>query len=104
MLISGTREQVMTYAYHPDVAAKAVKELTNALRAFADMEYANALLADPRMTNTRGVLAASGFTYKGIKFVRDQVSGHLPTLEAQRKAAQFLNYIDEMQRNAQKVA
>lgn len=91
----------MSYAYHPDVAAKAVMELSHALRAFRDMEYANALLADPRMTNTKGILAACGFSYKGIKYIRDQVSGHIPTLEAQRKALGFLNVIDNEQKAMQ---
>ena len=87
----------MSLAYHPDVAAKAVMELSNALRAFRDMEYANALLADPRMTNTKGLLASCGFSYKEIKQVRDQVSGHIPTLNAQRKAIEFLNQLDNSQ-------
>lgn len=87
----------MSLAYHPEIAAKAVTELKNALMGFHDMEYANALLADPRMTNTKGILASVGFTYKGIKFVRDQVSGHIPTLEAQRRAIGFLNELDAMQ-------
>lgn len=87
----------MSLTYHPDVAAKAVIELSSALRAFRDMEYANALLADPRMTNTKGVLASCGFSYREIKQVRDQVSGHVPTLSAQRKAIEYLNQLDAMQ-------
>jgi hypothetical protein len=87
----------MSYIYHPDVAAKAVMELSHALRLFRDMEYANALLADPRMTSTKGLLAACGFSYKGIKYIREQVSGHIPTLDSQRKALDFLKGIDTEQ-------
>lgn len=87
----------MTLAYHPEVAAKAVMELSNALRAFRDMEYANALLADPRMTNTKGMLASCGFSYREIKQVRDQVPAHIPTLESQRRAIDFLNTLDQQQ-------
>ena len=89
----------MTLAYHPDVAAKAVYELSRALRAFANMEYANALLSDPRMTSTKGLLASCGFSYRDIKVIRDQVSKHLPTLESQRKAISFLAEVDEIQKN-----
>ena len=88
----------MTLAYHPDVAAKAVMELVKALRGFANMEYANALLADPRMTGTKGVLASCGFSYRDIKIIRDQVNKHLPTLDAQRKAIYYLNVVDEAQK------
>lgn len=88
----------MSMIYHPDVAAKAVMELSHALRGFKNMEYANALLCDPRMTNTKGALASCGFSYKEIKMIRDQVSGNLPTLEAQRSAIEFLSNIDQEQR------
>lgn len=92
------------YAYHPDVAAKAVNELAKCIGPMADNEYANALLADPRMTNTKGLLASCGFSYKGIKFIRERVSGNIPTLEAQRRALEFLNQIDEEQRQYNGVA
>lgn len=85
------------YAYHPDVAAKAVKELASCIGPMADNEYANALLADPRMTHTKGILASCGFSYKGIKFIRERVSGNIPTLEAQKRALAFLKDIDEAQ-------
>ncbi len=88
----------MSYMYHPDVAAKAVMELSKALRAFGDEEYANALLADPRMSSTKGLLAACGFSYKGIKYIREQVSGNIPTLDSQKKAGSFLNQIDQEQK------
>tara|TARA_B100000989_G_C19270714_1_gene356080 strand:- start:158 stop:439 length:282 start_codon:yes stop_codon:yes gene_type:complete len=87
----------MKYIYAPDIAAKAVLELNHALRGHNDMEYANALLADQRMTNTKGVLASCGVKYKDIKRVRDCVSGQLPTLDAQKKALEFLNGIDAEQ-------
>jgi len=88
----------MTLAYHPDVAAEAVMELSNALRAFTKDEYVNALLADPRMTSTKGLLASCGFSYRDIKVIREQVAKHLPTLESQRQALAFLNRIDELQK------
>jgi len=84
-------------AYNPDVAAKAVEELTAALRGFSNMEYANALLADPRMTSTKGLLASCGVSYKDIKRIRSLVPGHMPTLEAQRTALLFLENIDREQ-------
>jgi hypothetical protein len=92
------------YAYHPDVAAKAVNELAKCIGPLADNEYANALLADPRMTNTKGLLASCGFSYKGIKFIRDRVTGTIPTLDAQKRALEFLKQIDDEQRNYEEVA
>jgi hypothetical protein len=92
------------YAYHPDVAAKAVSELAKCIGPMADNEYANALLADPRMTSTKGLLASCGFSYKGIKFIRERVSGNIPTLEAQKRALEFLHRIDEEQQKMEKVA
>lgn len=91
------------YAYHPDVAAKAVNELAKCIGPLADNEYANALLADPRMTNTKGLLASCGFSYKGIKFIRERVSGNIPTLEAQKRALAFLNEIDNEQKKYEEV-
>ena len=83
--------------YSPDIAAKAVIELNSALRFQDDMEYANALLADPRMTNTKGILASCGFSYKEIKKVRSCVNGNLPLLDVQKRAIEFLNSIDHEQ-------
>ncbi len=83
--------------YHPDIAAKAVLELNNALRWQADMDYVDALLADPRMTNTKGILASCGLSYKEIKRIRDCSTGNLPLLDKQRKAIEFLNEIDREQ-------
>ena len=88
----------MSLHYAPEIAAKAVHELTAALRGFCDIEYANALLADPRMTNTKGVLASCGISYKQIKQVRDVVPGHMPTYDAQKRAQAFLSEIDQLQR------
>lgn len=90
--------------YNPDVAAKAVIELTHALRNFSDMDYANALLADPRMTNTKGILASCGCSYKEIKRVRKSVNGNLPLLEEQKRAIEFLNAIDQEQQSMMEVA
>lgn len=94
----------MKYAYHPDVAAKAVNELAKCIGPLADNEYANALLSDARMTHTKGLLASCGFSYKGIKFIRDRVSGNIPTLEAQKRVIAFLNTIDEEQQQYEEVA
>lgn len=84
----------MALLYAPHLAAKAVRELTAALQGFADMEYANALLADQRMTNTKGLLASCGVSYKQIKEVRDVVSGELPTFDAQKRARAYFDAID----------
>lgn len=88
----------MSLIYHPEVAAKGVNELNTAMKGLKDMEYANALLADPRMTNTKGILASCGISYRDIKRVRDCATRQLPTLDAQRKAIDFLNTLDAMQR------
>ncbi len=86
--------------YPPDIAMKAVVELTIALeKGYKEQdadaeEYANALLADPRMTNTKGLLASCGASYKNIKLIRSCVSGHLPTLVAQKEAIAFLDNLD----------
>lgn len=90
--------------YSQDIAAKAVIELTAALKDYADMEYANALLADPRMTNTKGILASCGCSYKEIKRVRSTVSANLPLLEEQKRAIEFLNSIDREQQVMGEVA
>lgn len=90
----------MALHYHPEIAAKAVNELTSALQGFSDMEYANALLSDQRMTNTKGLLASCGVSYKQIKEVRDVVSGELPTFDAQKRARAFLDGIDAEERGA----
>ncbi len=87
----------MSLIYHPEIAAKGVNELTHAMKGLKDMEYANALLADPRMTNTKGILASCGISYRDIKRVRDCAPRQLPTLDAQRKAIDFLNTLDALQ-------
>ena len=84
--------------YHPEVAARAASELCEAMRELRDEEYANALLADPRMTSTKGILASCGFSYGEIKFVRNVVSGNIPTLRAQKKAQAYLGRVDEEQK------
>ena len=90
--------------YVPEIAVKALRELDAAMRGLSDMEYANALLADPRMTNTKGILASCGISYKDIKRVRNCVNGQLPTLDAQRRAIDFLNSIDAEQKEAVRMA
>ncbi len=80
--------------YAPDVAAKAVIELTGALRANRDMEYAKALLIDPRMTSNIGLMASCGLTTREIKRVKECMNDGLPTLDAQKRAIEFLNGLD----------
>ncbi len=82
--------------YHPDIAAKAVMELTHAMRGAVDDEYANALLADPRMVSNRGHLASCGINMRKVKQVKALLGG-LPTLTAQKRAIEFLDTLDKMQ-------
>ncbi len=80
--------------YPPDIAAKAVVELTNAIRGAADDEYAIALLADPRMVSNRGHLASCGVNMREAKQIKALLGGGLPTLDAQRRALSFLDQLD----------
>lgn len=82
------------FHYAPDVAAKAVIELTVAMRGYSDMEYAKALLIDPRMTSNIGLMASCGLTTREIKRVKECMQDGLPTLDAQRRAIDFLNGLD----------
>jgi hypothetical protein len=86
-----------TLHYAPDIAAKAVIEVTNAMRGYHDMDYAKALLADPRMTSNMGLMASCGLTTREIKRAKECMKDGLPTLEAQRRAIQFLNQLDMAQ-------
>lgn len=83
--------------YAPDIAAKAVIELTGALNGFKDVEYAKALLADPRMSSNRGHLASCGVNMRKIKQAKELVELGLPTLDSQRKAIDFLDTLDHEQ-------
>lgn len=83
--------------YPPDIAAKAVIELTSALQHGHDMEYAKALLADPRMSSNRGHLASCGVNMRKIKQAKELADLSLPTLESQRRAIEFLNKLDHEQ-------
>ncbi len=80
--------------YSPDIAAKAVIELTGAMRGYSDMEYAKALLIDPRMTSNIGLMASCGITTREIKRVKECMRDGLPPLNAQRRAIEFLNNLD----------
>lgn len=86
--------------YAPDIAVKAVVELTNALQGFKDMEYAKALLADPRMSSNSGHLASCGVNMRKVKQAKEVVALSLPTLESQQKALDFLNTLDREQERA----
>ncbi len=80
--------------YAPDIAAKAVVELTSALAEYADVEYAKALLSDPRMSSNRGHLASCGVNMRKVKQAKELVALSMPTLECQRRAIEFLDSLD----------
>lgn len=84
--------------YAPDIAAKAVVELTSAMRGGQDVEYAKALMADPRMSSNRGHLASCGVNMRKVKQAKELVELGLPTLECQRRAIHFLDQLDQQQR------
>lgn len=83
--------------YAPDIAAKAVIELTTALNGWSDVEYAKALLSDPRMSSNRGHLASCGVNMRKVKQAKELVALSMPTLESQRRAIDFLNALDNEQ-------
>lgn len=83
--------------YAPNIAAMAVNELTAALKEYSDVEYAKALLSDPRMSSNRGHLASCGVNMRKVKQAKDLVALSLPTLESQRRAIEFLNRLDQQQ-------
>ena len=83
--------------YAPDIAAKAVIELSGALQEYRDVEYAKALLSDPRMSSNRGHLASCGVNMRKVKQAKELVALSLPTLESQRRAIEFLNALDQEQ-------
>ena len=80
--------------YSPDIAAKAVVELTGALKEYSDVEYAKALMSDPRMSSNRGHLASCGVNMRKVKQAKELVALSLPTLESQRRAIEFLDSLD----------
>jgi hypothetical protein len=84
--------------YAPDIAAKAVIELTSALAEYKDVEYAKALLSDPRMSSNRGHLASCGVNMRKVKQAKGLVALDLPTLESQRRAIDFLDTLDHEQK------
>ncbi|PZP86699.1 MAG: hypothetical protein DI582_02045 [Azospirillum brasilense] len=83
--------------YAPDIAAKAVIELTVAMKEYQDVEYAKALLSDPRMSSNRGHLASCGVNMRKIKQAKELVEVGMPTLDSQRKAIEFLDRLDHEQ-------
>lgn len=86
--------QLQQQFYSPEVAARAVNELTEALRDAKDDAYAKALLADPRMCSNRGHLASCGVNMRDVKQAKKIVEVGLPTLECQQRALQFLDELD----------
>lgn len=89
--------QISDDFYAADIAAKAVIELTNAMRAAADDAYAIALLSDPRMSSNRGHLASCGINMRKVKQAKDILGGGLPTMEAKKRAIEFLDQLDHEQ-------
>ncbi len=83
--------------YAPDISAKAVIELTAALQEYRDVEYAKALLSDPRMSSNRGHLASCGVNMRKVKQAKELVALSLPTLESQARAIEFLDSLDHEQ-------
>lgn len=83
--------------YAPQIAAKAVNALTEALKDHRDVEFAKALLSDPRMSSNRGHLASCGVNMRKVKQAKELVALSLPTLESQRRAIEFLNSLDHEQ-------
>jgi hypothetical protein len=83
--------------YAPDIAAKAVIELTGAMGRLDEIEYAKALLSDPRMSSNRGHLASCGVNMRKIKQAKELVEVGLPTLDSQRRAIDFLDKLDREQ-------
>lgn len=93
--------QLQQQFYTPEIAAKAVAALTEALREARDDAYALALLADPRMVSNRGHLASCGVSIRDVKQAKTLFNPtSLPTLESQRRAQEFLNQLDEEERMA----
>lgn len=83
--------------YAPDIAAKAVIELTKAMRGGLDDAYARALLADPRMVSNRGHLASCGVNMRKVKQAKQLVEVGMPTLGDQKRALDFLDKLDHEQ-------
>lgn len=83
--------------YPSDIAAKAVIELSNAINELHDVEYAKALMSDPRMSSNRGHLASCGVNMRKVKEAKDLVALSLPTLSSQQRAIEFLDALDHEQ-------
>ena len=86
--------QLQDQFYSPQIAAKAVGALTEALRGASDDAFASALLSDPRMVSNRGHLASCGVNMRDVKQAKKIVEAGLPTLESQQRAIDFLNQLD----------
>src|SRR6202000_2541540 len=101
MSFPSTRRSDMQLAeqqyYAPDIAAKAVIELTGALQEYSDVEYAKALMSDPRMSSNRGHLASCGINMRRVKQAKELVALSMPTLDSQRRALDFLDSLDHEQ-------
>lgn len=83
--------------YAPDIAAKAVIELTSAMKMAANDEYARALLSDPRMVSNRGHLASCGVNMRKVRQAKDLLGVGIPTMVAKQRAITFLDKLDREQ-------
>lgn len=83
--------------YAPDIAAKAVIEFTKAYRGFVDVDYAVALMSDPRMSSNRGHFASCGINMREVKTAKSLLPSTLPLMDVQRKAIEFLDALDHEQ-------
>ncbi len=83
--------------YAPDIAAKAVMEFTKAFEGYADVDYAVALISDPRMSGNRGHFASIGVNMRQVKTAKSLLPETLPLMDVQRKAIDFLDALDHEQ-------
>lgn len=83
--------------YARDISAKAVMEFTKAFRKFTDVDYAVALMADPRMSSNRGHFASIGINMREVKTAKSFLPEMLPLMDVQRRAIKFLDELDREQ-------
>ena len=85
--------------YAPQVGVKVLMLLNKAVDSFQDIELANALLADPRVSGNQGMLMSTGLSMRQIKRIKESFQRNMPTLEAQKRADEFLSYLDNEQQH-----
>jgi ribosomal protein L22 len=84
-------------SYHSDIAAKAVIELTNAIAQEIDDTYAQALLADIRMSGKGGHLASCGISSQKVKQAKTVLKNDYPSVDMMARAVNFLDGLDHEQ-------